>query len=221
MPARDLPNLGLRAFFSPGENGWGPDMSRNMLLLSVLTQGVVLEKVAVLPASPDNGDVYLVDETNADAPNAVAIRDAGAWVYAEPSDGWLLFNQAEGYYERFDGTAWSELETGGGGGGTAVSTNIAGASTTLDADQVGQYLRFTSAAAKTLTIPLDATEPMPANGEWHVRNVGASNLTIVATPGVTINPPNDGSLLVPQGGTVTLKRVGVNEFDLLGQTVTL
>lgn len=112
--------------------------------------------------------------------------------------------------------ASSEL---GGGGGVSVVETISDASSNLLASQAGKYLRFTSALAKTLTVQDDATETMPDNGEWHIRNVGAADLTIAAGSGVTIHEPNSGTLVVPQGGTVTLKRVIADEFDLLGQTV--
>src|SRR3546814_12498182 len=57
----------------------------------------------------------------------------------------------------------------------------------------------------TLCLSPDSTEALPANGEWHIRNVGAADLTIVEGSGVTINEPNGGTLVVPAGGTVTLK----------------
>lgn len=117
-------------------------------------------------------------------------------------------------------TAWAELETGGGGGAAVpVVTTVPDTSSNLLASQVGLYLRFTSSSAKSLTVQAEATEAMPANGEWHIRNVGANDLTLVEDTSVTINPPNGGTLVVPVGGTVTVKRVAEDEFDLLGQTV--
>lgn len=96
-----------------------------------------------------------------------------------------------------------------------------GTSSNLLATQAGKYIRFTNASSKDYTVQPEATEPLPANGEWHLRNVGTGDLTIIEDTGVTINPPNGGTLVVPQGGTVTLKRVDEDEFDLLGQTVAL
>lgn len=225
MPARDLPNLGLKAGYDPGENGWGDDMTLNLLKLSVLTQGTVLSKVAAEPGSPTAGDVHILDETHATHPNEVIVYDGPtgeeAWVYIVPGEGWLLYNQAEDYYEKFDGSVWAELATGGGGGGNdfPVVAEVAGANTNLQATDVGKYIRFTNAAAKTLTVQAEATLAQPADGEWHIRNVGTADLTLVEDTGVTINPPNGGTLVVPQGGTATLKRVAEDEFDLMGQVV--
>lgn len=89
---------------------------------------------------------------------------------------------------------------------------------TLLADDVSKYVRMVGAAAKTATVSPNTTTALPA-GEWHIRNAGAGDLTIVAGSGVTINPPAGGTLVVPQNGTVTLKRISADLFDLLGQTV--
>lgn len=93
-----------------------------------------------------------------------------------------------------------------------------GATYTVDADDVGNYIRLTSASAKTITVQDEATQPLPDDGEWHFRNVGSGDATFSPDGGVTLNAPAGGSLIVPPGGTVTLKRVAEDEFDLLGQT---
>lgn len=117
MAQRTLPNLGLIGFFDLGEDGWKDEMDLNLLRLSVLVQGGVLDKLAGELVSPTAGDVIILDETHPTEPNAVAVYDDGAWVYFIPNEGWLMFNQAQNYYEKFDGTVWAELATGGGGGG--------------------------------------------------------------------------------------------------------
>ncbi|MET3652469.1 glycosyl hydrolase family 28-related protein [Dyella japonica] len=96
----------------------------------------------------------------------------------------------------------------------------AGTAVTLAASDAGNYIRFTAATAKTYTVQPNSTVALPTNGEWHLRNVGAGNLTIVQGAGVTISPPASGTLVVAPGAAVTLKRVGVDTFDLIGQTVS-
>jgi Bacteriophage T4 gp9/10-like protein. len=104
-------------------------------------------------------------------------------------------------------------------GASPVAT-VSAQDTDLDPAHNGHYVRFTYSGAKTLTVQDDATEPLPANGEWHIRNASASgNLTLVEDTSVTINPPVGGTLEIEPGGTVTLKRVGTDEFDLMGVTV--
>jgi hypothetical protein len=106
MPSRALPNLGLQAFFDLGEGGWDDEMSLNLLLLSVLVQGGVLEMVSATPGSPSNGDVYLFSETHPTQANKVAIRDAGAWIYVTPLEGWRLYDRNANLLRLFNGTAW-------------------------------------------------------------------------------------------------------------------
>lgn len=112
----------------------------------------------------------------------------------------------------------ADLGGGGAGGPSEVVTE-----TTTDADldpaNAGKYQRWTNAGAKTLTIQPESTTAQPENGEWHVRNQGAADLTIAAGSGVVINAPNSGTLVVPIGGTVTIKRAAEDQFDLMGQTV--
>lgn len=134
MTERTLPNVGLKGGYDPGENGWGPGMVDNLLILSVLTQGTVIDKVAAEPGSPAAGDTYILDETHATQPNKIAVFDgptgAEAWFYIAPNEGWLLYNQTANYYEKFDGAVWAELATGGGG---AAFPDFTG--------QAGKYLR--------------------------------------------------------------------------------
>lgn len=113
MAARDLPNLALKAFFDLGEDGWDDEMSLNLLKLSVLVQGGAINLYAAEPGAPTNGDVIILDETHATHPNAVAIRDAGAWVYVTPQEGWLVYNRTTNTYVSFDGTEWAPLDIGG------------------------------------------------------------------------------------------------------------
>lgn len=123
----------------------------------------------------------------------------------------------------FDAFSLGLITPTGGGQGTGpaappATTELSGTAHDLLAANAGRFMRFTNAGAKTYTVRPDATESLPANGEWHLRNAGAGNLTIVAGSGVTINAPAGGSLVVPDRGTVTLKRVAINVFDLMGYT---
>lgn len=121
MPARDFPNLGLKGGYDEHESGWADDMNVNLLKLSALAQATVKSKVNATPGSPVTGDVYLFSGTHPTQPNVVAIYEGApldeAWTYVTPKEGWLVYNQAANYYEKFDGAAWAELATGGGGGG--------------------------------------------------------------------------------------------------------
>lgn len=106
---RTLPGIGLSGFFGLGFDGWDDEMDVNLRLLSALVQLRALNKVAAEPGSPTDGDIYLLDETHATHPNAVAIRDNGAWVYVTPQTGWIAFDATAGFHRTFNGTVWAAL----------------------------------------------------------------------------------------------------------------
>jgi hypothetical protein len=101
---------------------------------------------------------------------------------------------------------------------TPLLTNATTAYQIVAAD-AGKYIRLTNAAAKTINIVTNATEPLGTDTEYNFRNVGAGDATITPVGGVTVNLPTAGSLVIATGGTATLKRVAINEFDLFGETV--
>lgn len=82
----------------------------------------------------------------------------------------------------------------------------------------GSYIRMTSGSAKTATFRPNSTHAMPTDGEWHFRCVGG-DLTLTPGSGVTLNVPAGGTLVLSDGMTVTVKRVAVDAYDVIGQTV--
>lgn len=116
---------------------------------------------------------------------------------------------------------WETISGGGGGGGGGTSVVVDETGTTynvLAADNT-KYIRLTNTSAKSIIVDPESTEALPDNGEWHFRNVGTADATVVPGTGVTVTPPAGGTLVIPQDGTVTLKRIAEDEFDLIGQTV--
>lgn len=80
----------------------------------------------------------------------------------------------------------------------------------------GNYMRFSHVAAE---YHFDDSEPWEVGAEYHGRYVGSGTLTLTSGAGFTINPPAGGSLVIPPGGTFTVKIVAANEADLFGVTV--
>lgn len=217
MPSRDLPNLALKGFFDLGENGWGDEMSLNLLKLSVLVQATALGKVAADPDAPVDGDVYIFDETHATHPNKVAIRDGGAWVYITPFEGWLIFNQAAGYYEKFDGAAWAELATGGGGGSVGpIEVSGQAASYTAVIGDANGYIRMNVAGANTFTVPASASVAFPVGTRLYVEQRGAGVTTITPDTGVTIRCRGGIYTTAGQYAVVALVKVDTNTWVLSG-----
>lgn len=119
--------------------------------------------------------------------------------------------QNSSLYGRFNGQ-WLKIN--------AEAVTDSTTSYNLDATHVFQYRRFTNAGAKTLNIRTNATHAMPDDGEWFIYNATGGVLTIAPAAGVTVNAPVGGSLIVPVRGTVRIKRVGVNTYDLMGDTLS-
>lgn len=122
------------------------------------------------------------------------------------------------------GSGWgSPIGTldGGGSGPTTPTyptvTAVPGASTTAALTDANHYNRFTFAGAKTLTF--DGNTAYVLSSEFHGRNVSSGNLTLAVANGFVLNAPAGGSLVVPQGGTFTIKIVGAKEADVIGYTV--
>jgi len=70
---------------------------------------------ATPPASPAEGDRYIVKAPGADAfagkDNQIAVYDGGAWAFYAPRAGWTCYVEDEAALVTFDGTAW-QIATG-------------------------------------------------------------------------------------------------------------
>lgn len=92
-----------------------------------------------------------------------------------------------------------------------VSDENLDASTTNE----GNYTRFSNSSA---TYTFSGTAGLEAGAEYHGRYVGDGTLTITEADGMTVNPPSEGTLVIPIGGTFTVKIVSETEADLFGVT---
>lgn len=109
MSARTLPNVGLSGFWALGENGYKTLMDLNLLKLSALVQAGAISLVTSLPGSPTDGDIHVLSAAAGSHPTEIAIRDAGAWVYVTPLEGWLVFVRADNVFYYFDASDWVPL----------------------------------------------------------------------------------------------------------------
>ena len=80
-----------------------------------------------------------------------------------------------------------------------------------------EYARMTG-TNPAIHVYVDFTETLPTDGEWTIRFQGTGTCTILPDSGVQLNPPYGGSFTLSRGMTITLKRVAIDEFDILGQT---
>lgn len=89
----------------------------------------------------------------------------------------------------------------------------------ISAADAGRYLRMTRTTAKTATFRPNSAHVLPTDAEFHLRCTGAGDLTLTPGSGVTLNAPAGGTLVLGTGMTVTVKKVGTDEYDVIGQTV--
>ena len=104
---RQLPGIGLHAYWTPGSNGWNTQHDPDTRKASVLIQLAVEDIVSSLPGSPAQGDIYIT--TEAGHANEVAAYDNAAWVYYTPGEGWIAFEKSSGLHYKFDGSNWTPL----------------------------------------------------------------------------------------------------------------
>ena len=104
-------------------------------------------------------------------------------------------------------------------GGIPVSKRVEVINTTSSelATKYGynKYIRFEGSG---LQYVFDTNETYESGREYHGRNIGAESVELVGLNGFTIHPPTEGSLLIPMGGTFTVKIVSNTEADLFGVT---
>jgi hypothetical protein len=85
------------------------------------------------------------------------------------------------------------------------------------------YNRFTNALAITLTIPTNDDVPFPIGTEIHGRQADDGPVSIVgADTGVAVNPQFEcDNVTAGLGATFTIKKVGTDEWDVMGKMVLL
>lgn len=164
MASRTLPNVGLKGFWSLGEDNWKEENDTNLLKLSVLTQGRVLSLVSATPGSPSAGDVHLFSDSHPTQAGKVAVYDNSAWVYITPLTGWQLYDVASGFSRRYNGTTWAQIVEGGGGGVT-----FSGALVKKTATQ-------SLSASTNALVTWDAEEY--DDGGWHSTTTDTSRMTV-------------------------------------------
>jgi hypothetical protein len=155
----ETPNLGL-PYLLAAQSQKHVTHNDAIRALDALVQIAVLDRnLATPPASPADGDRYIVDSSPTGAwaghAGSIAAFQDGAWMFYPPNEGWLAWIADESVEVVFNGTAWVTLSSGGGGGGVTDH----GALTGLADDDHPQYhtnargdARYTPIAPVTLGI---------------------------------------------------------------------
>lgn len=200
--------------------------------LDQLVMPVVADKdLSTPPGSPSDGAAYIVASGNWGTASSKAgkiaywLSVAGVWQFADPLAGWAVRVQDEldGFgvpkIYIYTGSSWAIPDSGTATAAPAEVVNDSTTARTLGLSDSGKYIRFTNTSAKAVTVPPQGTTAWSDNTEIHIRNGAASNLTLTPGSGVTLSVSYLGTLVVPAGGTITLKRASSNVWDVIGQTV--
>lgn len=82
-----------------------------MIRLEAVSQVSVINTITLTPpASPSDGDSYVIGSVATGVwlgrENDIAVWSNSQWLYATPTEGWLIFDQAQGTHLKWDGIAW-------------------------------------------------------------------------------------------------------------------
>ncbi|HVV94701.1 MAG TPA: DUF2793 domain-containing protein [Hyphomicrobiales bacterium] len=135
MSADATPHLAL-AFLAEGQQHKEVTVNDALNRLDAVVQLAVIDRdLAAPPASPAEGDRYLVAAGGsgawAGAAGAIAAFFDGAWTVLAPAAGWLCWVDDDKVLLIHDGTAWQEV--GGGTGETLQNLTLLGVGTMADA----------------------------------------------------------------------------------------
>jgi len=217
MPERIMPGLGLRAFYDPGQQNWGANVSEDLRLLSAMVQARAISRATTLPVTGIAGDIYLVPAGAPTDANAVAIWDgavgAEAWVFIIPQTRWQVWIADEVRHVRFDGAAWADVPRPG----VVPLRSLAVTAYELVLADTGTIIETTGASVVTITIPAQATVPFEIGTLINVTQVGAGVATITAAPGVALNGVAGGSTtLSAQWAGAALYKSGADAWIVQG-----
>lgn len=223
----------------------GLNLALNVLDVLVQTAVISMDLTAP-PGSPSDGDLYVVGFAPTGAWSGQArnvaryVAEGASWQFFDAgSQVFYVLNRADGGLYKFidesplpNWTLAAGLSDAPNDGQLYTRQSLVWVATQIPplyapvvnaADEItdatdgaGNYTRFTHPAA---IYYFDDAGPWTVGEERHGRYAGSGTLTITSGTGFTINPPAGGSLVVPPGGTFTVKIVAADEADLFGVTV--
>lgn len=111
MAASTATNIGLQYAWALGEDGWNTGMDSNLLKLDSLVQPNVIDSTLTTPpGSPTTGDKYIVATGSGGAwaglDNKIVVYANSTWISYTPQEGWIVYDQTNNYYLKFNGSAW-------------------------------------------------------------------------------------------------------------------
>lgn len=98
------PKLGI-TMLTEGQASAEVTLNEALVMLETALQASMKDFTSTTPASPADGDAYYINGSGSGYwlghDNQIAVF-YGGWLFMTPKDGWIVFNQTDGKYYRFD-----------------------------------------------------------------------------------------------------------------------
>lgn len=239
MPTTNQPNIGLHAGWTANEANWGDKMNANLRAIDTLMQSRVLSSALdTPPGGAAEGDAYVIPSSASGAWSgqaskiarwSVAGMVAPGWEYYTPKVGWIVWDISAALPMRYTATGWeSGLTTIAGVAGLSSAliakapsevpvVNSVTSTLTFALEHAGAVVRQSNSSGIIDSLPTNNTVEFKIGTVISIRQTAAGNITIVPSPGVTLNIPSGFSAKTRGVGSVILvHKVGVNTWDLSG-----
>lgn len=169
------PGLGFELLTS-NQDSKHVTVNASALILEAVSIGVVVSQVNTPPASPTNGQLYIVGTAGTGAflaqNNKLALYDSTTWYFYSPKTNQTLYNTALASYVRFGGSTWASVSLGGLTSPTTTKGDLIVRDATTDVRQPvgtdGQVLTADSTLANGLKWATPS--PTTTKGDLIVRN---------------------------------------------------
>ena len=247
MAASQLANVTLWHGYTLGDSGWGDNIDFNLRVLDAVVQARVISRVVgTPPATPTEGDMYIVPAgasgawaTHADQLALWQTTPAGvsSWAIITAKQGWGVYVLDEAVPYTYSGSSWvaSAVALVPFLHGTGLTSDEAGyrnipqvsqsANYTMVAGDSGKHILHPSSdtTARTFTIPANSAVAYPIGTAITVVNQhGAGTVTIgITTDSLYLaGSGTTGSRTLAPNGIATLLKVTATEWLISGTGVS-
>ena len=201
------PKLGLLVNGALGEEHYDELMAQWRALDTLIQCNVISMTVATPPASPADGDTYIV----AASPTGTWVGKAtnlarwsavlGAWEFFLPKKGWRMFSYSDNLNYQFSGTAWVVS-----GGASGVQSVVEGAGISVDnTDPENPVISATGGGGGGSTT---TAIPIAVSDESTALTTGTAKVTFRMPFGFTLTGVRASVTAAPTGSVLT---VDINE----------
>jgi len=190
-----------------------------------ISQADVDNATTAQPASPAEGDVYIIQATHTGAqwsaftPKDLAIFSGGTWYAFAPVEGNKVTIAGAVYV--FTGGVWTAASGGGGSGSGNIAQNSKSAAYTLALSDAGKHIFHPSAdtTARIWTIPANSAVAFAiGDAVTFVNQNGAGTITIAITTDTMrlAGAGTTGSRTLAANGIATALKIAATEWIISG-----